>query len=82
MSLITTSLSIFPEITMATSSPTSDFEHLVTCVVCFNNFNGCDPRILGCVHGFCVECLDQVFKTKIYADPSTKRPSYLSNMSR
>ena len=45
---------------MATSAEYQDLKEFVTCSVCFNMFEGRDPRSLPCLHSFCSVCIQGV----------------------
>ena len=45
---------------MATSADYKDLKEFVTCSVCFNMFEGRDPRSLPCLHSFCSVCIQGV----------------------
>ena len=45
---------------MATSADYKDLKEFVTCSVCFNIFEGRDPRSLPCLHSFCSDCVQGV----------------------
>ena len=42
---------------MATSDDYQDLKEFVTCAVCFDMFEGRDPRSLPCLHSFCTDCI-------------------------
>ena len=45
---------------MATSADYQDLEEFVTCSVCFDMFEGRNPRSLPCLHSFCIDCIQGV----------------------
>ena len=45
---------------MATSAEYQDLKEFVTCSVCFDMFEGRDPRSLPCLHSFCSDCIQGV----------------------
>ena len=45
---------------MATSAEYQDLKEFVTCSVCFNMFEGRNPRSLPCLHNFCSDCIQGV----------------------
>ena len=45
---------------MATSADYQDLKEFVTCSVCFDMFEGRDPRSLPCLHSFCSDCIQGV----------------------
>ena len=45
---------------MATSSVYEDLKDLVTCDICFEPYEGREPRILPCVHSFCSPCIQEI----------------------
>ena len=47
---------------MATSAEYQDLKEFVTCSVCFNMFEGRDPRSLPCLHSFCNVCIQGVLE--------------------
>ena len=45
---------------MAASAIYEDLKNVVTCSVCFEQFEDRNPRTLPCVHSFCSECIQRV----------------------
>ena len=48
---------------MATSSVYDDLKDFVTCDICFEPYEGREPRILPCVHSFCSPCIQEILTT-------------------
>ena len=45
---------------MATSTVCNDLNEIVTCPICLELFEGCNPRALPCLHSFCSNCIQSV----------------------
>ena len=45
---------------MAASTEYQDLKEFVTCSVCYDMFEGRDPRSLPCLHSFCTDCIQGV----------------------
>ena len=45
---------------MATSSVYEDFKDVVTCDICFEPYEGREPRTLPCIHSFCSPCIHEI----------------------
>ena len=50
---------------MATSK--ENLEDCITCSVCYEKFEGRDPRFLPCGHTFCLECIKDIHKTATHS---------------
>ena len=48
---------------MATSSVYEDLKDFVTCDICFEPYEGREPRTLPCVHSFCSPCIQEILTT-------------------
>ena len=48
---------------MATSSVYEDLKDFVTCDICFEPYEGREPRTLPCIHSFCSPCIHEILTT-------------------
>ena len=48
---------------MATSSVYEDLKDFVTCDICFELYEGREPRTLPCIHSFCSPCIQEILTT-------------------
>ena len=48
---------------MDTSSVYEDLKDFVTCDICFELYEGREPRTLPCIHSFCTPCIQEILTT-------------------
>ena len=60
-------LQCFVFVQMASALVYEELKSIVTCSVCYESFEGRNPKLLNCFHAFCCDCIQTILDAKVSA---------------